>query len=292
MPNARWTAADMPDQTGRTVVVTGANSGLGLSATRELAAHGARVVMAVRRVDEGRRVAPAGDVEVRHLDLADLDSVHRFADGLEGDVDVLVNNAGIMAVPLGRTAQGFESQFGVNVLGHFALTGRLLPRITDRVVWLSSEAHRIGRIDLADLNWERRRYSRWRAYGQSKLADLMLAHELQRRLVDAGSAVRSFAAHPGYAATGLQSHTGTIADRVMGVLNKVVAQSADAGALPLLWAATDPDLAGGLYVGPSGPGGVSGYPAVVPSSHASRDVEVARELWAACERLTGVVVPV
>ncbi len=287
---AKWTAHDIPDQSGRTVVVTGANSGLGLSTSRELARAGAHVVLAVRRVDQGEAAAAAidGDTEVRELDLADLSSVQRFADGLSGDVDVLVANAGIMAVPFTRTAQGFESQFGVNVLGHFALVARLLPRVTDRVVWLSSEAHRIGRISLDDPNWERRRYRRWGAYGQSKLADLQLAYELQRRATDAGSRVRSEAAHPGYASTNLQSHTDSFQDRVMAVTNRVIGQSADMGALPTLYAATVPDLPGGWYIGPNGPGGIGGYPTPVPSSRRSRDPVVAARLWELCERLTGV----
>ena len=291
---APWTARDIPDQTGRTFVVTGANSGLGLSTSRELARAGAHVVLAVRRIDQGEAAARdiGGDTEVRRLDLADLDSVHRFVDDLSGDVDGVIANAGIMAVPLSRTAQGFESQFGVNVLGHFALVARLLPRTTDRVVWLSSEAHRIGRISLDDPNWERRRYRRWAAYGQSKLADLMLAYELQRRLTDAGSAVRSLAAHPGYAATNLQSHTGTVMDRVMAVGNRVVGQSPEMGALPTLYAATKPDVPGGWYIGPDGPGGIGGHPRPVASSGRSRDVVVARELWRLCERLTGVTAAV
>ena len=291
---APWTADDIPDQSGRTVVVTGANSGIGLAAARQLARAGAHVVLAVRRVDQGHAVAAdmAGSTEVRELDLADLRSVQRFVDALEGEVDVVVANAGIMAVPLARTAQGFESQFGVNVLGHFALVAGLLPRVTDRVVWLSSEAHRIGRISLDDPNWERRRYRRWAAYGQSKLADLVLAYELQRRLTDAGSPVRSYAAHPGYAATNLQSHTGTFQDRAMGVLNRVVAQSAEMGALPTLYAATVPDLPGGWFIGPDGPGGVGGHPVPVTSSRRSRDVVVAGQLWATCERLTGVTAAV
>ncbi|MHA3703426.1 oxidoreductase [Jatrophihabitans sp. YIM 134969] len=285
-----WSARDIPDQRGRTFVVTGANSGLGLSTSRRLAEAGARVVMAVRRVDEGRAAADGitGHTEVRHLDLADLTSVQRFVEDLDGEVDVVVANAGIMAVPLARTAQGFESQFGVNVLGHFALVGRLLPRLTDRVVWLSSEAHRIGKISLDDPNWERRRYRRWAAYGQSKLADLVLAYELQRRAVDAGSPLRSLAAHPGYASTNLQSHTESFQDRVMAVANRVVGQSADMGALPTLYAATVADVPGGWYLGPDGPGGIGGYPTPVTSSRRSRDVVTARALWELCERLTGV----
>src|SRR4051794_7547962 len=195
----RSTAENIPDQTGRSAVVTGANSGLGEATARELAAHGATVVLACRNTEKGEAAARrmAGAVSVRRLDLADLASVRAFADST-GEIDVLVNNAGVMAVPKGRTADGFELQIGTNFLGHFALTGLLLPKLRDRVVTLSSPAHRIGRIRLDDLNWERRRYRRWAAYAQSKLADLMFAYELDRRLRAAGSTVRSIAAHPGY----------------------------------------------------------------------------------------------
>lgn len=287
---AKWTVADIPDQAGRTVVVTGANSGLGEVTARELAAHGARVVLACRNTAKGEAAAArmTGDVTVRELDLADLASVRRFADATP-EVDVLINNAGIMAVPRGRTADGFESQLGTNFLGHFALTGLLLPVITDRVVTLSSGAHRIGRIALDDLNWERRRYRRWAAYGQSKLADLMFAYELGRRLAAQGSPVRSLAAHPGYAATELQSHTDTIQDAVMGVLNRVVAQSAAAGAIPTLYAATAPAAGNGEFYGPDGPGEARGrHPKRVGSSKASRDEDVARRLWRRAAELTGV----
>jgi NAD(P)-dependent dehydrogenase (short-subunit alcohol dehydrogenase family) len=286
---AHWTADDIPDQTGRTIVVTGANSGLGAAVTRALAAKGAHVVMACRSVAKAERAAAAmpGDVAVRRLDLADLSSVRTFADAT-GDIDVLVNNAGIMAVPKSRTADGFEAQIGTNFLGHFALTGLLLPRISQRVVTLSSSAHRIGRIDLDDLNWHTRRYRRWAAYGQSKLADLLLAMELHRRLSAAGSAVLSVAAHPGYAATELQSHTESVQDRLMAVANRVIAQDAAMGALPALYAATMPDVRGGEYYGPGGPGELRGYPRRVGMSGAARDAATAAALWRAAEALTGV----
>ncbi len=279
----------MPDQSGRTVVVTGANSGLGLVTARELAAHGARVVLACRNVESGEqaRATMAGATEVRRLDLADLGSVREFAAGLDGPVDVLVNNAGIMNVPLARTAEGHESQLATNLLGPFLLTGLLLPRITDRVVTLSSGVHRIGAITLDDLDWERRRYNGWLAYAQSKLGDLMFAYELQRRLTAAGSLVRSMAAHPGYAATNLQSHSGGWQATAMEWMNRVVAQSAEMGALPQLYAATVPDLPGGTFVGPDGFGEQRGYPRPVGSSAASHDRETAAALWAACERMTG-----
>jgi NAD(P)-dependent dehydrogenase (short-subunit alcohol dehydrogenase family) len=288
----RWTAADIPDQSGRTVIVTGANSGLGENAARELAAHGATVILACRNTDKGKAAAARmrGDVRVHKLDLANLQSVRSFA-GHSGPVDVLINNAGVMATPHRTTADGFELQFGTNFLGHFALTGLLLPKVGDRVVTLSSQAHRIGRIDLADLNWTRRRYRRWAAYGQSKLADLMFAFELQRRLANTGSPVRSVAAHPGYAATELQSHTDTFQDRVMGWLNPVIAQSGAMGALPELYAATMPDVVGGAYYGPDRLHEMRGHPKRVGSSAASRDQAMAVQLWAKAESLTGVRFP-
>jgi NAD(P)-dependent dehydrogenase (short-subunit alcohol dehydrogenase family) len=290
MTPTRWAAVDIPSQAGRTVVVTGANSGIGLGAVRELAAAGARVVMACRDTAKGEAAAARldGNVEVQSLDLADLSSVRAFAKGIEGPVDVLINNAGVMAVPLRRTADGFEMQFGTNHLGHFALTGLLLDRITDRVVTVASHMHQIGRIVLDDLNWEHRRYQRWLAYGQAKLANLMFAYELQHRFVAAGSLLRSMAAHPGYAATNLQSHTETFQDAVMGVLNRVIGQSADAGALPTLYAATVADLPGGSYIGPGGTGELRGAPRPVGSSAASHDRDLQRRLWAASEELTGV----
>ncbi|WP_158886718.1 oxidoreductase [Amycolatopsis anabasis] len=286
---ANWTAADIPDQHGRTAVVTGANSGLGLVAAKELARAGARVILACRDVGKGKDAAAGmtGDVEVRALDLADLASVRAFADSVDGPVDMLINNAGLMAVPRGQTRDGFETQFGVNHLGHFALTGLLLDRITDRVVSLSSFMHRIGRIRLSDPNFTRR-YGRWSAYGQSKLANLMFAYELQRRLADAGSDVRSMAAHPGYANTNLQGRTESIQDFGMRLMNRFLAQSAERGALPTLYAATKPDLPGGSFAGPNLPGEMWGHPHRVRSNRASRDREVQRKLWELSEELTGV----
>ena len=182
MNSHKWTPSDLPALDGRTVVITGATSGIGRAAAAELSRAGARVVMAVRDTQRGEQVAAgmAGDPEVRRLDLTDLASVRAFADGWDGDIDVLINNAGVMAVPEGRTGDGFETQIGTNHLGHFALTGLLLSHVTERVVTLSSGAHRMGTIDLADLNWERRSYKRWPAYGQSKLANLLFTFELQR----------------------------------------------------------------------------------------------------------------
>ena len=292
---APWTTADIPSQAGRTAVVTGANSGIGFVAARELVRAGAHVVLACRNVDKGADAAARmirggvpGTNEVRALDLSDLGSVRAFAAATTGDVDVLVNNAGLMAIPHQRTADGFEMQVGTNFLGHFALTGLLLDRITDRVVTLSSAAHRMGSIDLEDLNWNRRRYQRWGAYGQSKLADLMFAYELEHRFVTSGSPLRSMAAHPGYTATNLQSRTESVQDFLMGLANRVVAQGPDMGALPTLHAATVPDLPGGSYIGPSGFGETAGYPVPVGSTVASHDRAVQRRLWALAEDLTGV----
>ena len=290
MPSPRWTAADLPRLDGRTAVVTGATSGLGLVTARELARAGARVVLAVRDPERGAAAARgmAGDVTVRRLDLADLASVRAFAQDGDDPVDVLVANAGVMAVPLRRTADGFELQFGTNHLGHFALVQLMLPRVRDRVVVVSSTAHRTGRIDLDDPNWERRPYDRWRAYGQSKLANLLHVLELQRRLAAAGSPVRALAAHPGWAATNLQAQSGSRAVDLIGrVGNRVVAQSDEAGARPTLFAATA-DLPGASYVGPDGFGEVRGYPALVGRTAAASDPEVAKRLWELSARLTGV----
>jgi NAD(P)-dependent dehydrogenase (short-subunit alcohol dehydrogenase family) len=285
----KWTAADIPDQRGRTIVVTGANSGLGEATARTLAGRGACVILACRNIAKGEAAAArmTGEVEVRPLDLADLASVRDFA-AATGSIDVLVNNAGVMAIPLKRTAQGFEMQLGTNFLGHFALTMLLLPRIADRVVTVSSGAHRMGRIDLTDLNWNRRRYRRWAAYGQSKLADLMFAFELDRRLRAGASRVRSIAAHPGYASTDLQFHTEAVEHRLMGVGNRIFGQSADAGALPTLYGATMPDVRGGDYWGPDGIAEMHGHPKRVRSSKASKDEVVAAKLWEQAAELTGV----
>ncbi len=285
-----WDVADLPDQRGRTVVVTGASSGLGQVTAAAFAQAGAHVVLAVRDPERGERAAAGmtGSTEVRRLDLADLASVRAFAQAWEGSLDVLVNNAGVMAVPRGRTVDGFETQLGTNHLGHFALTNLLLRSISDRVVTVSSAAHRHGRIDLDDLNWQRRRYRRWAAYGQSKLANLLFTIELDRRLVEAGSAVRALAAHPGYAATNLQLRTGSILQTsLMAVTNRLFAQSDAMGALPTLYAATQ-DLPGGSYVGPDGTGERRGHPTLVGRTAAASDAELAKRLWDRSTELTGV----
>ena len=288
-----FSTADVPDMTGRSVIVTGANSGIGAAAARALASAGARVVLAVRNLDKGRTAvaAMAGETEVRELDLASLASVREFAAAWDGEIDLLINNAGVMAPPLTRTADGFELQFGTNHLGHFALTNLLLEHVTGRVVTLSSGAYRIGRIDFEDLNWERRPYNAWRAYGQSKLANLLFTAELQRRLTAAGSAVLATAAHPGYAATNLQSHSQRRSlDLLMAISNRLLAQDVNAGALPTLYAAVA-DIPGNSFAGPQGFMEQRGAPKRVGRSAAAQDMDVARRLWDVSEELTGVRFP-
>jgi NAD(P)-dependent dehydrogenase (short-subunit alcohol dehydrogenase family) len=298
----KWTADQIPDQHGRLAVITGANSGLGLVIARELARAGARVVLACRNTDKGDAAAreinaavPNASVEVSSLDLGSLDGVRAFAARFDVDhdgLDLLINNAGVMAPPRRTTDDGFELQLGTNHLGHFALTGLLIPamegRADARVVTMSSGAHKIGKIDFDDLQRERH-YNRWRAYGQSKLANLMFALELDRRLRAAGSPLLSLAAHPGYAATNLQSAAAPTLDRLlMAVSNRVVAQSAEMGALPALYAATQRGLAGGTFIGPDGIAEQRGYPTEATPSGAARDEDVARRLWEVSEELTGV----
>ncbi len=293
MPNSKWTSSDLPDLDGRTFVITGANSGLGLATARALAGAGGRVVLAVRSVAKGEEAARSisGKSEVRPLDLADLASVRSFAESWNGELDVLINNAGVMAIPEQRTKDGFEMQIGTNHLGHFALTNLLLPKITDRVVTVSSPAHRAGRIRLDDLNWEKGGYQRWRAYGQSKLANLLFTLELQRRLDEAGSKLRALAAHPGYAATNLQSRTENfIQNAIMAIGNKVIAQSEEMGALPTEYAATQ-DIPGGSYIGPDGFQEQRGHPKLVGRSAAAKDADTAKRLWTLSEELTGVSFP-
>ncbi|TDD70469.1 SDR family NAD(P)-dependent oxidoreductase [Jiangella aurantiaca] len=281
-----WTAADVPDQHGRTVVVTGATSGLGAETTRVLAGAGATVIMACRDPDKARAAANgiAGAIEVRRLDLADLASVRAFAAGLDRDVDVLINNAGVMAVPRGATADGFERHLGVNHLGPFALTGLLADRVRDRVVTVASGLHVLGRVR-DDVNWERRRYQRWLAYAQSKLANLLFAFELQRRLAGAGRRTVSVAAHPGVAATEGQRRDTSLQGKLLA---GGPAQSPEMGALPILYAATAPDVQGGVCIGPDGFLQRRGHPAVVGTSLRSRDADRAAWLWKRSEQLTGV----
>ena len=284
---------DLSDLTGRTAIITGANSGIGRAAAKALAGAGAHVVLAVRDTAKGEAAAASipGSTEVRALDLASLDSIRAFASGWTSDVSLLINNAGVMAPPLSRTAEGFELQFGTNHLGHFALTNLLLPDITDRVVTVSSTGHRFGTIDFTDLNWERRRYRRWPAYGQSKLANLLFTLELQRRLEDAGSDVIATAAHPGYAATNLQFHSGSgVMDTVSRLGNRVFAQDEDGGALPTLYAATA-DIPGNSFAGPGGFMEQRGPAKLVGRKRTAQDADVARRLWDVSEQLTNVRFP-
>jgi NAD(P)-dependent dehydrogenase (short-subunit alcohol dehydrogenase family) len=299
--SAGWTTANIPDQSGRTAIVTGANSGLGLITARELARAGAHVVLACRNLDKGEAAraeiaaqVPGAELELESLDLSSLDSVRSFAASFRDDhdgLDLLINNAGVMATPRRQTADGFELQFGTNHLGHFALTSLLIEAIEGRrdgrVVTLSSNAHKMGRIAFANLGGERR-YFRWSAYAQSKLANLLFALELDRRLRAAGSSVKSLAAHPGYAATNLQ-HSGPpgIDSAIMRVTD-LAAQSGEMGALPELYAATEPGLEGGTYVGPDGFAEQRGHPEPVRPNGAARDEDAARRLWEISEQLTGV----
>jgi len=292
---SEWGISDIPDQSGRTAVVTGANSGLGIATVEALAGAGAHVVLAVRDPKRGEAAAAGvnGSVEVRRLDLADLASVRAFAASWLGDLDLLVNNAGVMNIPESRTKDGFETQFGTNHLGHFALTNLLLPHITDRVVTVSSGAHRMPgtpsiHFDNLHLTGV---YSPIAAYSQSKLANLLFTLELQRRLAESGSSVRALAAHPGYAATNLQSHDDSSLRRaLMWVGNRVMAQDSRAGALPTLYAAVQ-DLPGASYVGPNGLGEMRGAPTLVGRSAAASDPVTARRLWTVSEELTGVTFP-
>ncbi|GGL64095.1 oxidoreductase [Halocalculus aciditolerans] len=304
-----WTPAAMASQSGRTVVVTGANSGLGFEATEVFAAKGAHVVMACRSAERGadarreiERGLPGASLTVRELDLGDLDSVASFAEWFESTYDalhVLCNNAGVMAIPRSETTDGFETQFGVNHLGHFALTARLLPSLKRttgeaRVVTQSSALHENGEIDFDDLQGEAS-YDKWAAYGRSKLANLLFAYELDRRLRAASASVTSVACHPGYASTNLQrrgpeAEGSRVRALLMRAANAVLAQSAERGAWPLLYAATDPDIDGGEYVGPGGFRNMRGRPDVQASSERSEDEATARRLWSVSEALTGVAV--
>ncbi|MEU1078112.1 MULTISPECIES: oxidoreductase [unclassified Streptomyces] len=298
-----WSARDIPDQSGRTAVVTGANSGIGLVTARELARKGAQVILACRSEARGReaealihRQVYGADVEFAPLDLADLSSVRAFAETYPHDrLDLLINNAGVMALPYGTTADGFERQFGVNHLGHFALTGLLLSRLraapAARVVSVSSGLHALSALDLTDLNSERR-YRRWIAYARSKTANLLFIHELARQLRTAGSTVVAAAAHPGYASTNLQTagvrmEGRRAAERVVRLGNRLLAQPAEAGALPTLYAATAPGVRPDSYTGPRLQGW-RGAPARSSRAKWTLDDTVGERLWVASEQLTGV----
>jgi protochlorophyllide reductase len=292
-----WTTADIPDQTGRVAVVTGANSGLGLAIADALAGAGAHVVMACRNLDKAEEAAaaitaraPKGTVEVARLDLADLESVATFSDGFlagRDRLDILANNAGLMAVDESRTADGFETQFGVNHLGHFALTARLLPLATatpsSRIITMSSVGHRLGRLHLDDPNFERRRYDRWGAYFQSKLCNLLFSNELQRRLVASRAPTVSVAAHPGYTHTDLGVGDGGLANALNGLVARFVGMSPATGALPFLRAATDRGVPGGSFWGPRLL--TYGRPVRETPSRRARDTDDARALWDLSEEL-------
>jgi NAD(P)-dependent dehydrogenase (short-subunit alcohol dehydrogenase family) len=293
----RWTADDIPDLSGQVIIVTGANSGIGFEATKELVRHGAQVIMACRSVEKATAALsklqadiPSANAEVMALDLGDLDSVRAFATAFQAKynrLDVLINNAGVMIPPYGKTAQGFELQIGVNHLGHFALTGLLLNSLlttpASRVVTVSSGAHQFGKMDFDDLHWEQKEYNANAAYGQSKLANLLFTYELQRKLNQAETRTLALAAHPGWSATNLQQHS-TLAT----TLNPYFAQSQAMGALPTLRAAVDPHASGGQYYGPGGLMEMRGYPVVVSSNEASHNLSDAQKLWQVSEELTGV----
>lgn len=282
-----FNASNIPDLTGKTAIVTGAGSGLGQEAARALAAAGARVVYAVRNTDKGEKAAAgAGNTEVRRLDLGSLESIRGFALGWEGDIDLLICNAGVVMPPsLTRTSDGFETQFGVNHLGHYALARLLLGHITGRVVSVSANAHRFGKIDFDDLNWEHRRYNPTRSYAQSKLATLLFTVELQRRLTAAGSGVLAVAAHPGAAATEAITNSGGTENLMFRMINRTIAQSPAEGALELLYAAVA-DIPGGTYIGPGGFMQMRGAPTTAKPSKAVQDADLARRLWAVSAQLT------
>jgi NAD(P)-dependent dehydrogenase (short-subunit alcohol dehydrogenase family) len=302
---AKWTTADIPDQTGRVAVITGANTGLGYETAAALAAKGAHVVLAVRNLDKGKDAAllisrrhPSADLALQELDLTSLESIRAAADQLRAThdrIDLLINNAGVMYTPKSTTKDGFELQFGTNHLGHFAFTAllldRLLPVAGSRIVTVSSVGHRIlADIHFDDLQWERR-YNRVAAYGQAKLANLLFTYELQRRLAPHGSTIAA-AAHPGGSNTELGRYTPALARPAVDLFFSRIAQDPAMGALPTLRAATDPAVLGGQYYGPDGLGQTRGYPKIVGSSKKSHDADRQRRLWAVSEELTGVTFPV
>jgi len=282
---AKWTAADLPDMTGKTVLITGAGSGIGLITARELGRVGARVVMGVRNTERGRRAIAGmpGNFDVRRLDVADLASVREFAQAWTGDLDVLINNAGVMDVPAARTSDGFDVQTATNYTGPFVLTNLLLPHLTDRVVSVTSQLHRQSKLDVDDFDWRSRKYHRMNAYNDSKLAVVLFSLELQRRLTASGSRVRSVLAHPGIATTSLAAHSSAnVINRFTFLLN-----DPEHGALPILYAATQ-DVPGNAYVGPDGFGSIKGHPTVRKPGKAGLDEIKAGDLWRATVALTGV----
>jgi len=297
MTTERWNAEKIPDQSGKAVIVTGSSSGIGYEAARVLANKNAEVIIAVRNFDKGNAAAEKirkqnkdTDVKVKNLDLADLASVKSFADEFKRKyprLDRLINDAGVMIPPYSKTTNGFELQFGTNHLGHFALTAQLLDLLNktkdSRVVNVSSGAHRYGNIDFDDLTWEKRPYKAWRAYGDSKIANLYFTFELNKHLRESGSHVIVTAAHPGWTATDLQRHTG-----IVDFLNGFFAQDISMGALPTLRAAYDSDVRGGAYFGPNGFMEMRGFPVEVQPIKSAMDAAIAKKLWNVSEKLTGV----
>mgnify|MGYP006290370913 FL=1 len=304
---SKWTMDRMPSQEGKTALVTGANSGLGYYASLGLARKGARVVMACRNLEKGEKAremiteaVPGNRPALMELDLADLGSVQRFAEAFRSEyshLDLLINNAGLMAIPYRKTADGFEMQFGVNHLGHFALTGLLWPLLEaapgSRVVNVSSSAHRMGEIAFEDLHWDSRKYRRWKAYGMSKLANILFTREMTRRLNGSGNGVTVAAAHPGYAASNLLAKGSEMqgkrfGQRMAAVVNSIFAQSTEMGTLPILYAATEPDVENGAYYGPGGFARMYGYPVRETPDPRRDNPEVARRLWDVSRELTGI----
>ncbi len=296
MPNSKWTTSNIPDQCDRTVIITGANSGIGFEAAKALAEKNAEVILAVRNQTKGDAAAaniqadfPKAKLEVRLLNLADLASVKSFAKQFTADYKqlyLLINNAGIMIPPYGKTVDGFESQFGTNHLGHFALTAQLFDLLKStpesRIVNVSSSAHKMGKLNFDDLNWENSRYSAWKAYGDSKIANLYFTYELSRQIQVAGHDVMAVAAHPGLTASNLAKGAG------MKFINTIFAQNGSMGALPTLMAATEPTAKSGDYFGPSGISEWRGYPKLVTSNKLSHDMDIAARLWKLSQELTGV----
>ena len=297
MNNQKWTTTNIPNQKGKVVIVTGSSSGIGFEAARVLAGKEATIVIAVRNLEKGKAAAEKinaefkqADLHILELDLASLDSVKNFAENFKSEytqLDLLINNAGVMVPPYSKTADGFELQFGTNHLGHFALTGQLLDLLAKtkgaRIVNVSSTAHKYGDIDFEDLNWESRSYSPWKAYGDSKIANLYFTNELNQKLGNAGLDIVVTAAHPGWTETELQRNSG-----LAGFLNGFFAQKISMGALPTLRAAFDTEAKGGEYFGPKGIMEMRGFPIRVDSNDKAKDKETARKLWDVSEKLTGV----
>ncbi|MES5266540.1 oxidoreductase [Priestia megaterium] len=297
MSNQHWDATKIPDQKGKVIIVTGSTSGIGKEAVKVIAGKNAKVIMAVRNVDKGKEVVNVikkefkkADIDVRKLDLTNLNSIRAFANLIKEDydrLDILINNAGIMFSPYSKTVDGFENQFGTNHLGHFALTGLLMPLLKktegSRIVVLSSTGHTMGNLNFEDLNWETRKYNTQKAYCDSKLSNLYFTYELARRLNKEGDHPRITAAHPGWTATDLQKHSA-----LMRRLNKLFAQHVNMGVLPTLRAAFDEDAKAGEFYGPSGIMNLRGYPIAHQSNKLSYDETISRELWKRSEEMTGI----